>query len=1749
MDTNTPLSPSENDSLNSLMPFLTVPNQAAPAPAARPDLLTRVGQQAANLPSNMVSGVGNMVGNILQMGVPSDARVTVDVPKPFNIDAPQTLGEKLVDTGAGIVSQLPAYLLPELAVGKVAGAAGIADSMLARAAGAATSGVVNNPDDPITNGALMGVTGGLSTLSRGARLLPQLAVGGAAAANTLANGGSGTDAAIQGGLFGIMGMIPGNHGDGTVVTDSSTTAPTRVQERGIVPYNPGTGFTMGAGSDIPATAAVYPRATTFGGDLPAGNTALLADRVGAAPEGTPQLLNRDNPTGFQLGDVTSQSQPNFILGRDTTTPINGGLTDTPVPFQLMAPNEEIPSGAKQLLPPPSTVPTFPDGHSGQLTLQADPRIPQVISSAINPGDGRTLVGKNWNEGHAGIGIRHIDSYEHMDEPPQDQRGFLVHDPDGTQRFASREEALPYAKAAGQVPSDFNQTLNSQDLKVAGTYDNSPVPEKGSGDSPAPIVTSQPDPLVAPAKSAMDVTPPPSEPAEPAEPAQPVAAAPKAVAAISGQPDLLNGDISHFDADTQTDIQEYRDMHNQSVAGGYTDDAEYALKRLADLHGIGENSYVPPGGPVDVPKPLVTSQKVGRSMRGASWLYDDSVKSSDVSYKGDESDESLIPFSEDPSGSDKQILTNALDANADVDDLAKLKAVFGEGGSDAGAQGALKDFLLKNHVPDVSDDYVPTEDDLKEAGVTADHDEAAADDLDSKADVKGSGENVEQSKMFGALLKAIEKGDVSDADLGLKRNARKARTSIRKVLAPNTAIDGFVSRQLLGYMGRFAAGAAVGGPVGANLDDENRKRGFILGALTLGLGAAHLPQLIKMLSKDFPKTIKEQVDAVKSVTSQPGAKVGDLMQNFAADDFTAGSDLFARKALRNLSLSFTRSEDVREIIQASNTQHLQDMADDAMRGMFESGEKETLSPAELAAYEKYRTSLGTLDPATGDIIDDPMRTTRFMMDLAAHPQFAGGAVVERQVRMLQQQAIHKSAALGALKNKIADTIGKYSTDSYRIFGSGWKPSEVEISKAVDSLDWLGAMPTYNRGMISKYVGRYLEGIYQNRNLYEGGSGNEGATLDMILQRKGSGLSPELTKEIMDQQPTAKSVDEIVSSQLYLKPETKAKLWNQITSGNYIQPQWRDLMGMYTDPAEKSVATMMKLMPAVRAAKLFEAVASGKNDLGLPFSLSATDHALQESTIKAQLSTATDPKIIQGLQRKLIDLNNRVLLPKTANLGILSDTLVSPDIANVLPDMAKGLVGKSSLPVTRAILEGTKAIKLGQTLLNPISYVRWAWNAPLLGGLAGNTPMDIGRGFNVVRGKGALAAVKTRLVNLGVMSADIATNDFNTTAKRALSGNLDQNILDRFLGTPFMRKAADVYGMSDNSIRAATFLRREQENLSKSAPDVAAGRVTSQDAAKAAEKDAIRYTNRYTVDYGNVPGGLAYVRKMPFVSMYLTYAYETSRILKNIIVDATGKGPYGKEAQFGAAAKLATIATVPAAITAGATAMMSDQDQKDWKKTVGLMQPYARPRWLVPLGKRADGSFRYVDLTSMDPVGDWSTFGRAMASGDFRQVVASNPYIGTDNTPALNVATEIITGQNTRTGRQINTVGRALDAARQELAPSFAGGYEFDNLMRAIQTNDQGEWGVQRLGSGKGYSLNDLLITYATGIRPTSINTDWSMKTAVGEAQGQLQTEHQFLMDTMQSNMTQEAKDAAKKRFMDAATNIIAHLKLRLDGGGQ
>jgi len=130
----------------------------------------------------------------------------------------------------------------------------------------------------------------------------------------------------------------------------------------------------------------------------------------------------------------------------------------------------VPPARTDVPPEPSIKQPVPSDvvqpSSADVGPSADVKTPQIVATAIDTGDGNFVTGETWNAEHKTFTQKAIEQNpEIVDDLLNDsRRGFIVREPDGTERFVDRKEAYAIAGESGQRSVENSKgELNSQDL--------------------------------------------------------------------------------------------------------------------------------------------------------------------------------------------------------------------------------------------------------------------------------------------------------------------------------------------------------------------------------------------------------------------------------------------------------------------------------------------------------------------------------------------------------------------------------------------------------------------------------------------------------------------------------------------------------------------------------------------------------------------------------------------------------------------------------------------------------------------------------------------------------------------------------------------------------------------------------------------------------------------------------------------------------------------------------------------------------------------------------------------------------------------------------------------------------------------------------------------------------------------------------------------------------------------------------------
>jgi hypothetical protein len=184
------------------------PEDLSPVPQDPPSILGRIGQRAANAPSDILNDLMRLSYNV---GFKDpDQTEAPQVPIPYDVPQAQTTGESLVDIGANLAESLPLFASGEgigSGVARLAKAGPVAAKMLRYASGFGIQGLSESPEHGAIESALGAGYGAAEALPGPLRYLAALGVGAGTYANLKGEGASDRQAGIMGIVQSILPLI------------------------------------------------------------------------------------------------------------------------------------------------------------------------------------------------------------------------------------------------------------------------------------------------------------------------------------------------------------------------------------------------------------------------------------------------------------------------------------------------------------------------------------------------------------------------------------------------------------------------------------------------------------------------------------------------------------------------------------------------------------------------------------------------------------------------------------------------------------------------------------------------------------------------------------------------------------------------------------------------------------------------------------------------------------------------------------------------------------------------------------------------------------------------------------------------------------------------------------------------------------------------------------------------------------------------------------------------------------------------------------------------------------------------------------------------------------------------------------------------------------------------------------------------------------------------------------------------------
>ena len=720
--------------------------------------------------------------------------------------------------------------------------------------------------------------------------------------------------------------------------------------------------------------------------------------------------------------------------------------------------------------------------------------------------------------------------------------------------------------------------------------------------------------------------------------------------------------------------------------------------------------------------------------------------------------------------------------------------------------------------------------------------------------------------------------------------------------------------------------------------------------------------------------------------------------------------------------------------------------------------------------------------------------------------------------------------GAFKKHVLKATDSYLGRFYSAFKEG-KFNEAAFNKTKAELR--ARFKDYTDEFAENVLREYQAEILANRSMFSVKTrtgGSEQAIESKTLHRR---LATE--DEVEAQMAIVAGLEHDPYSKVYQAEKAKLDWMKEHT----LTDGWREWLGEYKNPNERMMMSFMKIIPSATSAKIISLF--DRPDIttpeGLRYSYTSKELVALQNDLKHRISQGSTPELLR--QQEV--LNSYMPLGKNSAYGSLSGKSVHRFVRDELSTYDNGFKWMDQ-PILRGIASFNNMVKVSRTALNPLTMIRNYFQLPVFSVISQAKMSDIGEAWNVLKNNSD-PQLKSILHRYHIVGADFATQELSKGPGTYFSGYYDSDVATRAArsGLEGMMKA---YQVPDTLHRAATFIsarRRFADKLIEANPSIAL-----KDALNDVEviAKATNFTERYTMNYSAVPRIVKAARQLPFVSLFVSYTAEITKILYNLTQDIIK--PNADHASRGhAIAVLGAMTAVPAMLTIAAEEALSEKDRKDWKSIEKLSPEYLRTRFRIPTGRDADGRFRYIDVTNMLPADSYSQMIKAVLKGDIEGAIAANPIASLQDTPLLNIASEQVTGKNRMTGQSIEGFTARSNAVLKEILPPIVPpGYEGQRLLRAFSPTEGGGMGLTNLKTGVQTKPSDIVANYLTSMRFGNVMLEPVKKQAIASAKEKIATMQMSARRVLNTDAPQEEKLLAAQHLQDVTKEILTQLASQL-----
>lgn len=740
--------------------------------------------------------------------------------------------------------------------------------------------------------------------------------------------------------------------------------------------------------------------------------------------------------------------------------------------------------------------------------------------------------------------------------------------------------------------------------------------------------------------------------------------------------------------------------------------------------------------------------------------------------------------------------------------------------------------------------------------------------------------------------------------------------------------------------------------------------------------------------------------------------------------------------------------------------------------------------------------------------------------AANPTDKAYSVFPKAFREITDNVMrvyHDALPEGSNKNRLAGTTGQYIARSHEVITNpNAYPTEVEIQNAMDRLGIL-----HEKDFLSSVDATQAPTPINNTAINWGGNTyyvKASDALDFKYLHSPESLHGEVRDYIKEIKNRA-----ALKNLGAIDPDSEQFSNSLFTGRKELDVVTQALLGTHEAPYALMRSTLNKVLPAGQSAIFIKEASQAIDNLtGLKSSLNSTEYnrAIEEARIAMSKGDV-------AAKNKYNELLSYTKSGENDKFGLTSDMFISRGLKEKL----QGFDGTPFTFLDNAIGRGlhnfNSFFKTTHLALSPATIARQIVQAPLMMAMGGVRDIE-----SIINGFGAYMDRSTPLGKWmnesGVFSASAKHGDFNDSLSDVLSGQTDKNLWAQIKRG--VAKAHTLFAAPDDIVRASVFLNEAKRAAAelKVPLDSFDPRVTAR---------AQAFMLRRAMDFSNLPKYVKIGREVPFVNIFLAYTHEILRVSKNMAIDA-GKG------DLQAGATLAGMTTLPFLLQKEAESNLSPKDLADWQKASNLAPAYSRPRFKIPLGRNANGSFNYLDITSVLPFSDYQMMARSILHGDAESFANVNPLVGLDKAPFFNVMAPQIAGKDLHTDRDFRGIeDRTKNFVKQLLpgwTPGIGGEYE-----KSVPEALGGDLGVTNLKNGRTNTSIGTFLRNVLGIDFTQIDANIVTRNFVRSAQHDIANERQYMMDVMkQDGISVDAKKRASEKFTEAVQQITSQLQARL-----